>query len=130
MLLVERLVDGVARGRSGGPVARELAEALDAAVDRLTAVTTGLLANAGADPEAFLANATPYLHLVGHTLVAWTWLEQVLVAEEGADTDPFLRGKLQAARYFYRWELPQTAHWASLLAPIERTPLDTDPDWF
>ncbi len=86
-------------------------------------------AGAAADPEAFLANATPYLHLAGHTVVAWLWLEQVVVAEPGASSDPFLRGKLQAARYFYAWELPKTIHWASLLGPIERTPLDTDPDW-
>ena len=94
----------------------------------LIAVSTALLTAAPSDPEAFLANATPYLHLVGHTLVATLWLEQVLAAEPGADSDPFLRGKLAAARYFVAWELPQTAVWASLLAPIERTPLDLDPD--
>ncbi|MEQ1505353.1 MAG: acyl-CoA dehydrogenase [Myxococcota bacterium] len=128
-LLLARLQDGIARGRAGGPVAVGLAAELATAVDRLASVTATLLTGAGADPEAFLANATPYLHLTGHTLVAWLWLEQVLVAEAGAPSDPFLRGKVQAARYFFRWELPSTAAWASVLVPLDRIPLDTDPDW-
>lgn len=128
-LLVEHLREILARARGAGPVARTLAEPVSAATDRLIAVTTALLTGAMADPEAFLANATPYLHLVGHTLVAALWLEQVLAAEPQADGDPFLRGKLAAAKYFVAWELPQTTVWASVLQPIDRTPLDTDPDW-
>jgi alkylation response protein AidB-like acyl-CoA dehydrogenase len=128
-LLVGHLHGILARARAGGPVARELAEPISAATDRLVAVSTALLTGAAADPEAFLANATPYLQLVGHTLVAGLWLEQVLAAEPGAEGDPFLRGKLAAARYFVAWELPSTVAWASVLQPIERTPLDTDPDW-
>jgi alkylation response protein AidB-like acyl-CoA dehydrogenase len=128
-LLMGHLQGTLARARSAGPVARELAEPVSAATDRLIAVSTALLTGAQADPEAFLANATPYLHLVGHTLVAALWLEQVLAAEPGAEGDPFLRGKLAAARYFIAWELPMTQTWAAVLQPIERTPLDTDPDW-
>ncbi|MEQ1571810.1 MAG: acyl-CoA dehydrogenase [Myxococcota bacterium] len=126
--LLARLRDGVERARAGGPVARSLAERLAAEVDQLTAVTGALLAGAGADPEAFLANATPYLHLTGHVVVAWLWLEQVCAIEAGP-ADAFAQGKLQAARYFYGWELPSTRAWASVLTPIERTPLDTHPDW-
>jgi hypothetical protein len=65
--------------------------------------------------------------------VAWLWLEQVVVAErllaDGSAEADFLNGKLAAARYFYAWELPQTAGWASVLMPVERTPLDVHPDW-
>jgi alkylation response protein AidB-like acyl-CoA dehydrogenase len=128
-VLVQHLQAVLARARAGGPVARELAEPVAAAVDRVVAVTTSLLTGAMADPEAFLANATPFLHLVGHTLVGCLWLEQVLAAEPGAEADPFLRGKLAAARYFVRWELPLTQAWAAVLQPIDRTPLDADPDW-
>jgi butyryl-CoA dehydrogenase len=127
-VLVGRLQESLARARAGGPVARELAAPVSEAVERLIAVTTALLTGAMADPEAFLANATPFLQLVGHTLVAALWLDQVVVAE-AAPPDDFLRGKLAAARYFVRWELPLTAAWAAVLTPIERTPLDTDPDW-
>ncbi len=74
-----------------------------------------------------LANATPFLHLVGHTIVASCWLEQALVAERGGDG--FCKAKLAAAKYFFRWELPRTEAWAKVLTPIERTPLDLDPDW-
>jgi len=132
-VLLQALGEAVARGVAAGGEAAELAEALGEAVDRLVAVTTslGAVGQAG-DAETLLANATPYLHLVGHTVVAWMWLEQVVVAQQGlardAD-DAFLRGKLAAARYFFRWELPRTAHWAALLDPVDRTCLETHPDW-
>ena len=104
------------------------------ALDRLTEVTmalAGVATSQGA--EVLLANATPYLHMVGHTVVAWMWLEQAILAQERLDDGnpeaDFLRGKLQAAQYFFRWELPRTAVWAGVLAPVDRTCLDTDPAW-
>jgi len=133
MALLQALQGGLARAREGGETARSLVPALEAAVERVSNITVALAGVAQADgPEVLLANATPYLHLVGHTVVAWLWLEQVVVAEAqlagGADDD-FLRGKLAAARYFFAWELPKTQVWASVLAPVERTCLDTNPDW-
>jgi len=132
-VLLQQLGKGVARGAEAGGLAAELSTVLQEAVGRVVAATTALggLGQAG-DVETMLANATPYLQLVGHTVVGWMWLEQVIVAQAGLDADPsdsFLRGKLAAARYFFRWELPRTAHWASLLNPVDRICLDTDPSW-
>ncbi len=134
MALMQALQEGLERAQGGGPQSRELAGKLSAAVEWVATVTMSLAGVAQSDgPEVLLANATPYLHLVGHTVVAWLWLEQVVVAErllaDGSAEADFLNGKLAAARYFYAWELPQTAGWASVLMPVERTPLDVHPDW-
>ena len=132
-VLLQELGKGVARGVAAGGLAAELAGELQQAVERVVAATTALggLGQTG-DVERMLANATPYLHLVGHTVVGWMWLEQVVVAQRGLaddDSDVYLLGKQAAAQFFFRWELPRTAHWASLLDPVDLTCLQTDPDW-
>jgi len=111
-----------------GPVSAELAKKLSEAVERVSTVTMALAGTAQSEgPEVLLANATPYLHLVGHTVVATLWLRQVTVAE--SREGDFYRGKEAAARYFFAWELPKTVHWAGLLSPVDRTCLDTRPEW-
>jgi len=57
----------------------------------------------------------------------WLWLEQALAAEE--KDGPFYDGKRQAARCFFRHELPRTGPQLDLLASLDRTTLDTDPSW-
>ncbi|MGW0103141.1 acyl-CoA dehydrogenase C-terminal domain-containing protein, partial [Nocardia sp. NPDC003354] len=86
------------------------------------------------DPELALANASVYLEAVGHVVIAWMWLEQVLAVEalgspEGAEGE-FLAGKRQAARYFYRWELPKVGAQFDLLEGLDRTTLDMRESWF
>ncbi|HHX84711.1 MAG TPA: acyl-CoA dehydrogenase, partial [Actinomycetales bacterium] len=119
-------------GTAAGGELADLAGALRARVDRLVEVT-GLLVGLGAsDPVAMLANATAYLEATGHVVIAWMWLEQLL-ALGGRTADPsdtFAAGKLQAARYFLRWELPSVDAQLDLLASGDRTTLDMDPDWF
>ncbi len=98
---------------------------LDAAVARLGEVTATLW-GAG-DVDVTLANAHVYLEAAGHLVVAWLWLEQALAT--GAGDSPFHEGKRQAARYFWRWELPRVHHRFDLLASLDRTVLDTPPQW-
>jgi butyryl-CoA dehydrogenase len=98
---------------------------LDAAVARLGEVTATLWA--AGDPDLTLANASVYLEAVGHVVVAWLWLEQALATGSG-ETD-FHRGKRQAARYFWRWELPRVHTQLDLLASLDRTVLDTAESW-
>jgi hypothetical protein len=63
-------------------------------------------------------------------VVAWLWLRQALAARRGlADAVPdadFYRGKLAAARYFFRWELPQTAPRHALLRSLDATCLEAE----
>jgi len=80
------------------------------------------------DVTLSLANASVYLEAVGHTVVAWMWLEQLLAAN--GKTGDFYDGKRQAAQYFFSWELPKTAPQLDLLASLDRTTLDMQDSWF
>jgi alkylation response protein AidB-like acyl-CoA dehydrogenase len=103
-----------------------LAAALRGTVQRVVEVTQKVW-GAG-DVALSLANATPYLEAVGHTVIAWMWLEQLLAAE-GKDGD-FYEGKRRAAQYFFAWELPKTGPQLDLLASLDRTTLDMEDRYF
>ena len=79
------------------------------------------------DPELALANASTYLEAVGHTVIAWIWLEQLLAV--GDRTGDFYDGKRAAVDYFFRYELPRTGPQLDLLARLDRTTLDTKTAW-
>ncbi|MEQ8230309.1 MAG: acyl-CoA dehydrogenase [Gammaproteobacteria bacterium] len=117
----------------------ELAEAcaaLDAAIATLERTTATLLAlrDAGEVNRA-LANATIYLDAFGHVVMAWMWLRQAHTALQalpgaaGADAD-FYHGKVQACRYFLRYELPRAVERFALLAAADDTCLETAEGWF
>lgn len=107
--------------------------ALTAGIERLKSTTSALLTvGAQQGEEHMLANASTYLHLFGHTTVAWLWLEQGLRAaaalERGAGARAgYYRGKIDACRYFHRWELPKTEAMAAMLASDDGLVLETDP---
>jgi butyryl-CoA dehydrogenase len=111
--------------RAAGTEWGDFAADLDAALARLGSVTAALW-GAG-DLEVTLANSHVYLEAAGHLVVAWLWLEQAL-ATGTADTD-FHQGKRQAARFFWRWELPRVHHRFDLLESLDRTVLDTADRW-
>jgi hypothetical protein len=83
--------------------------------------TTAVLWEAG-DVSVTLANATVYLEAVGHVVMSWIWLEQLL-APEGREGD-FYEGRHQADRYFFLHELPRTAPQLALLRSLDTTNLD------
>ena len=115
------------------PQLQQYAAQLDAQWARIGSVTAALY-GAG-DMNKTLANASLYLEAVGHAVVAWMWLEQALVAArklDGATADDagFYRGKLQACRYFFHWELPKVSQQFDLLESIDTTTLDMQDNWF
>jgi hypothetical protein len=125
----------IAKARAAD-VAAELkdnAALLEATWQRIGKVTLALY-GAG-DINKTLANASLYLEAVGHTVVAWIWLDMALLAAaklagaNGADAN-FYRGKLQACRYFFQWELPKVQPQLDLLASIDTTTLDMQDAWF
>jgi alkylation response protein AidB-like acyl-CoA dehydrogenase len=122
-LLRETVAATCARATTGE--AAELAAQLDAVWDRIVAVTGKI--HAEPDPDR-LADASTYLEAVGHAVIAWIWLEQYLAC--GDRDEPFHRGKRQAARYFFRRELPRTGPQLDLLAALDRTTVEMDPTWF
>lgn len=107
------------------------------AITRLERVTTTLLVtSAGTEPARALANASAYLDLVSRTVIGWLWLRQALVASRAltnahaASDAPFYRGKVQAARYWFGWELPRTEQLAQLLVRGDATPFEMQDGWF
>lgn len=123
-LLCETITATVTTARAAGLV--DSADAVAAAVDRVTEVTAALWE--ADDPAVTLANSSLYLEAVGHVVIAWIWLEQ-LVAAHGREGD-FYDGKRVAAAYFLRHELPRTAAQFALLESLDRTTLDVRPEWF
>ena len=116
----------VARARETGGEPATMADHLDTAWRRLVSVTASMFASG--DVDAALANSAVYLEAFGHIVIAWIWLEQVLTAH-GRHGD-FYDGKRQAARFFFRYELPRTAAQLDLLAGLDRTTLEMRDEWF
>ena len=114
----------------------QMAEALGRAASRALTTTKKLFA--ANDLDKTLANASIYLEMFGHIVVAWMWLKQATVAAKAldwntamaADEQAFYRGKLQAAQFFYHWELPKCAAWCDLLESLDTTALDMQDEWF
>ncbi|HAT33221.1 MAG TPA: hypothetical protein DCW29_20940, partial [Janthinobacterium sp.] len=50
--------------------------------------------------------------------------------EAGEADGDFYRGKLQACRYFFRWELTKVGPQLDLLQSIDTTTLDMRDAWF
>ena len=124
----------VAKARAGaGEQLNDYAERLETTWRRIEHVTQALYA--AGDMNKTLANASAYLEALGHTVVAWIWLQQAILAAramdaaQGAESD-FCRGKLQACRYFFLWELPKVQQQLDLLERIDTTTLDMQDAWF
>jgi alkylation response protein AidB-like acyl-CoA dehydrogenase len=136
LLMREIQISVRAARKCDSPELQQFAEQLNGAVDSLMETTRKLLcAGANGEAELSLANASVYLEMAGHMVVAWIWLKQALVAVArlpeagGADRD-FYQGKLQACAYFFRWELPKTGHQNELLNNLDRTCFEMQDGWF
>ncbi len=132
--LVARIEATIAECREG-PLA-DNAAAVAAALDDLKQATEALLGfGASGDANRHLANASLYLELFGHVVVAWIWLRQAQAAQRGLEHggprgEAFYRGKLQTCDYFCRYELPKVRPQARLLIAGDTTTLTMAPEWF
>lgn len=109
-------------GGDAGRYSADLAEVWSRILDVTSYVWSG------GDKTAALSNSTIYLEAVGHAVIAWIWLEQLLAV--GSKSGDFYDGKRHAGRYFYVYELPKVSSQLDLLASIDRTTLDMNPAWF
>ena len=109
------------------------------AVNRLNQVTSNLMSIlAKGEVNKGLANATLYLDVFGHILIAWIWLKQMAVANRkltlrdslAEQQSHFYLGKLQAGKYFIEYELPQIYPHCDILEKMNTTCLDMNSDWF
>jgi alkylation response protein AidB-like acyl-CoA dehydrogenase len=124
--LGEAVGETVAAATATGGEQAELAAQLDSAWQRLVGVTTAMFSSG--DVDAALANSVIYLEAFGHTVIAWMWLEQFRAAH--GQTGDFYDGKRQAARYFFRYELPRIAPQLDLLESLDKTTTEMRSNWF
>ncbi len=112
---------------------------INQALERLDQVTEKLLPLIKDDADAGLANATIYLDMFGRIVMSWIWLKQAIVAanaiqkngEAISESDVnFYQGKLQAARYYLQWELPQTIQQADLLMTNNPVCFEMKKEWY
>ena len=119
------------------PELNGFADELQGAIVTLKQVTEFLLGSMmEKNIDLVLANSVKYLDLFGNVVIAWIWLKQGIVAANALAAKPhaadenFYRGKLQAMRYFFRFELPEIQPWARLLLDLDDTTHEMSPDWF
>ena len=104
--------------------------------DALAQVEATIKAVSEADDSSLaLANATIFLDAMGHVVIAWMWLKQAVAATVGLDKghEPdtaFYRGKLAAAQFFYRYELPKIQSNLAIVASLDSTCYDLASDQF
>jgi butyryl-CoA dehydrogenase len=127
-LLAHRIDATIARAMKQSRLAPH-ANALAQSLQRLGAATRSAWATA--DPEAALANATPYLQAFGHTVLAWLWLDVGAAILERGDAAAIANvGRLAALDYFMRYELPRTDAWLRVVESRDATCRDVPEDAF
>jgi len=122
-----------ADARSAG-VEAAWCDALDAAVADVASLTMELGARGlSGDVDGMLGHATDYLDLFATVCVAWQWMRQAVAAKrrlaDGSGT-AFHEGKLRAAQYWVRTELPRVTHLAALCRDAEDSYLRIADDGF
>ena len=133
-LLLARIGETTAAAKaSASLLLQQCAKALDTAIQDATTTTRQLLS--GRDANLMLANATVYLEMLGHVVIAWIWLRQAALAARAlanaqGDDQAFYQGKLQACQYFFRYELPKTTAQNQLLRSVDPTCLEMRDEWF
>jgi butyryl-CoA dehydrogenase len=114
------------------PYAAQLGESLQ----KMQAILDKLMKLAQTeDPRVMLADATLFLDYFSLHVIAWQWLKQGIVSEQGlasaeseADKN-FYQGKFAALRYFFNYELIRESGLRHRMLSDERVTLETEPEF-
>ena len=108
-----------------------------AAIEELDEVTMTLLKQMGEHPiDLVFANSVEYLEMFGNVVLAWIWLRQGAISQEALATEShedeqnFYRGKLQAMKFFFEYQLIKNATSAKLLKSLNATTFEMQEAWF
>ena len=86
------------------------------------------------DLEGMLLHSVDYLQLFSIVVVAWQWLEMAAAARRGLARGPlgsaFYEGKLCAAQYWIKTELPRVPALATLCREGEDSYARMASEWF
>lgn len=109
-------------------------EALGNAMDTAVALSAHLTALAVQDFEAALRHAVDYMELLSTIVIGWMWMRQAVAAHialrEDRHEPGFLQGKLRAAQYWMRTEVPRVAQLAALCTRNESSYAGMQDDWW
>ena len=114
---------------------QSMAGELASALGQWAECTKGLAMAMMQDPTRALANATVYYEVAARIVIGWLWLRMAVTADgrrqaaANDDERDFLSGQMQAAKYWFGWELPRIAPDMALLARLDSVALDTLPAW-
>ena len=122
-LLAARINTTIQRAIQRPALAAE-ANALGKALQHVGAATKAAWATG--NPAEALPNAVPYMQAFGHMVLAWVWLDVVLAAldKDAAQAEAATQGRVGAARYFFRYELPKIAAWLAVVETRDTTCAD------
>ncbi len=88
----------------------------------------------GEKQSALLADAQCFMNVFSSVVMSWIWIRQANVAEQalakGGSHESFYQGKLQAANYYVKWELPLIDRDLTLLEALDDTCSGMQADWF
>jgi len=134
-LLGEEIAGTVVRARAAG-LGAELVEPVERAASTVAEVTMALAAlGLAGKVDEMMRHSVDYLDLFSTAVVAWQWLLQAAVAREklaaGATDDAaaFYEGKVCAAEYWIKTELPRIDHLAHLCRTGEDSYARVRPEW-
>ncbi|MCA6074667.1 acyl-CoA dehydrogenase [Fulvivirga sedimenti] len=86
------------------------------------------------DYERFLSDATILMEYMGIIVVGWQWLEIALTAIDpekgGNESTAFTRAKLQAMKFYFRYEMPKAIGLSVTLMDKEAITLQDDSELF
>jgi butyryl-CoA dehydrogenase len=134
-LLFDEMISSANRALSSG-LSPWMSIELERAMGSITGATRALLARSERDLQSALSHASDYLEMLSIVVVAWQWLVAAGAASAGLNASPspadraFYRGKQQAARYFFRVELPKVALFAAACAACEDGYEAMRDEWF
>lgn len=135
-LLVSKMTGTTQQARKNNALA-EFADHLDQSIEKVVNVTRAIAAvMQGGEVNLALANATLYLDMFGHMVIAWKWLDQAIVAADCLEQNPqkadqdFYEGKLKACQYFFRYELCKLDPWSVLLSKSDDTTISMQDAFF
>ena len=117
------------------PELQSFVEQLQKSAVKAQKVTAHLLDIAPANTEAYLADATLYLEMLGIVTIAWQWLRQAIVAQKALNTDSeldtdFYKGKIMTAKYFFEYELVKVDALSKRLISTDYVTIDMKSTWF
>jgi butyryl-CoA dehydrogenase len=121
--------------RAGAAGLPEWGDRLGGALDEVVGLTAQLGARGLAgDVDGLLMHSADYLTLFSIVAVGWQWLWQAAVAAEalaaGRNPREFYQGKLKAAQYWLRTEVPRVSALAELCRSAEDSYATMKPEWY